>query len=556
MVRVAVTGLGPVSSIGIGVPAFTEGLRDGRSGISPDHQLRRRPAFRTATPARSRTSSPPSTCRSWIRPSGAGPACSRPQRRPAGRRRRRAGPGPELEPGRAHAVIGTTSGESARWQRRLTAWRRGRLRGLDGPGAARPDAGLPAGRTRSAEELGLQGEVAHHRHRLLGQQLRDRLRLRRWFAPARPTCVIAGGADSVCRFAHAGFYRLGALAEDVCSPFDADRAGILTGEGGAALLLESFEHAEARGARIYAEMLGYGLNCDANHPVSPERASIAECMRHRAPPMPASSRRRWTTSARTAPGRWPTTSSRPHAVRDVFGPNPPPISSIKSMIGHTMGAASGFGAIACGAGDRPRASCRRRSTWRNLDPELEPAWTRCRTAPGRPTVRIAQNNGFAFGGNNAIVDAGERCDERRSSIAGWSALTSAGSGADALTEHRPVQVGDAGGPGPVSRSASCTTEPLPSTDRPRDGRLQRPGSSWAARAPVPSTGPPRWRWWLPGRRCARRRWTSTTAPGDGSGWRWAPAWAAIKSARSELAAAKRWCRNGPIWSTRCCSPTP
>jgi 3-oxoacyl-[acyl-carrier-protein] synthase II len=212
--------------------------------------------------------------------------------------------------------------------------------------------------------------------------------------------VVAGGAESVCRWVHAGFFRLGVLAESTCSPFDRDRRGILTAEGGVALVLETLDHARARGARPQAELLGYALNCDANHMVASEAASIAACMRlaHR--------------NAAVAPadvdyicahgtGTPSNDSVEARAVREVFGDAMPPISSIKSMIGHTMGAASGFGAVASvlaiTGGFLPPTI-----HWAHPDPEMEgldPVPNRARPA----TVRVVQNNGFGFGGNNAVV---------------------------------------------------------------------------------------------------------------------------------------------------------
>lgn len=215
--------------------------------------------------------------------------------------------------------------------------------------------------------------------------------------------MIAGGADSVHRWSHAGFYRLGALTEKACSPFDKNRSGILTGEGGAAMFLESLESAQARGARIHAEVLGYGLNCDASHMVAPDRRSIAECMRlaHRNAGITAED-----VDYICAHGTGTPTNDyvEANAVVDVFGKNPPPISSIKSMLGHAMGAASGLGAIASVLGiagsflpptinfDTPDPDM----------PAIDPVPNHARTAD----VRIAQVNGFAFGGNNAIVILG------------------------------------------------------------------------------------------------------------------------------------------------------
>ena len=89
------------------------------------------------------------------------------------------------------------------------------------------------------------------------------------------------------------------------------------------------------------------------------------------------------------------------AEEQVFGPDAPPISSIKSMIGHTMGAASGFGAIATALaiaeGFLPPTI-----NWTQPDPAFQ--WLDPVPNAARPaTVKVAQNNGFAFGGNNAIT---------------------------------------------------------------------------------------------------------------------------------------------------------
>jgi 3-oxoacyl-[acyl-carrier-protein] synthase II len=212
--------------------------------------------------------------------------------------------------------------------------------------------------------------------------------------------VVAGGADSVCRWAHAGFFRLGALTAEACSPFDRERSGILTGEGGAALVLESEAHARARGARVYAELRGYATNCDAHHMVAPDADTIADCMRmahHSAGVEPGEV----DYISAHGTGTPANDSVEVRAIHEVFGQSPPPVSSIKSMLGHTMGAASGFGAIASALalaeGFLPPTI-----NWRTPDPELggiDPVPNRARES----TVRIVQNDGFAFGGNNAIT---------------------------------------------------------------------------------------------------------------------------------------------------------
>lgn len=395
--RVAVTGLGPVASIGTGVAEFADGLRAGRSGISeitsfdasgfphrsagevhdfePDRWLRcLRPA-------------------QWGRSSLFAAVAARLAAEDAGLDTCRLADGPD----RGHAVIGTTSGESVSVEAFTARLVEGGFASIDPELVAQ----VPAGRLAHAvsEELGLAGEsltiatACSASNYALGYGY-DLL------ASGEADVVFAGGADSVCRWAHAGFFRLGALAAQACAPFDRDRAGILTAEGGAVLVLETFAHARARGARIYAELLGHGLTCDAKHPVAPEWTSIARCIRiahHHAGVKPTDI----DYICAHGTGTPANDAVEVRAIKDVFGARPPPISSVKSLIGHTMGAASGFGAIASVLAI-DRGFLPPTVNWSTADPELagiDPVPNVARPA----TVRVAQNNGFAFGGNNSIV---------------------------------------------------------------------------------------------------------------------------------------------------------
>ena len=371
--RVAVTGLGAVSSLGIGAAAFTAAVKAGRTGIAPitsfdpagfPHQMAGE--VRGFQPARLA-----------VRDSGL------PEPLPAAR---------------AGSSMGTTSGESQVVDRLTAQWLAHGLPELD-PSLIRQ---VPASQIALAvnRELGLTGEATTIStacaagNYALGYAY-DMV------SSGEADLMLCGGADSVNRYTHAGFYRLGALAERVCRPFDAHRSGILTAEGAAALLLEPLDAARERGARIYAELLGYGLTCDAAHMVQPDSASIAECIRraHRAAAV-APSEVDYICAHGT--GTHTNDATEVAAVRAVFGDRLPPISSIKSMLGHTMGAASGFGALICCAalyeGFLPPTA-----TLREVDPALGPGLD-CvpgRARPARP--RVAQNHGFAFGGNNAIV---------------------------------------------------------------------------------------------------------------------------------------------------------
>jgi 3-oxoacyl-[acyl-carrier-protein] synthase II len=396
--RIAVTGLGPISSIGTGATAFAAGLRAGRSGISPiasfdpsGFPFRNAGEVRDFQPDRHLRRLDPAD---WGRSSQFAAAAARLAADDAGLDPAR------IDTRRAHVVIGTTSGESRVMEQVAAGLIDGGFAGMDPALLAR----LPANRLAHAvsEELNLHGEsltlatACSAGNYAIGYGY-DLL------ACGEADVVFAGGADSVCRWAHAGFYRLGALAAQACAPFDRDRSGILTGEGGAVLLLETFEHARARGARIYAELLGYSLNCDARHPVAPDRDSIAACMR-------AAHRNAGVKPADVdyicahGTGTRANDTVEIGAIVDVFGDRPPPVSSIKSMIGHTMGAAGVFGAIASViAIDQgflpPTVNCA------HPDPELgaiDPVPNVARPAE----VRLVQNNGFAFSGNNAIVMLG------------------------------------------------------------------------------------------------------------------------------------------------------
>ena len=178
---------------------------------------------------------------------------------------------------------------------------------------------------------------------------------------------------------------------------------MLTGEGGAALVLETLDGALARGARIYAEVLGYAMSCDALHPSAPDAGSITRCMR-------SALARSGVTPEQVdyicAHGTGTRVNDRveSEAIRRVYGERVPPVSSVKSMLGHAMGAASGFGAVA-GALALSRGFIPPTINHRHVDPELgdiDPVPGIAREAE----LRVVQNNAFGFGGNNAIVVLG------------------------------------------------------------------------------------------------------------------------------------------------------
>ena len=211
--------------------------------------------------------------------------------------------------------------------------------------------------------------------------------------------MICGGADAICRKNLAGFYRLGSLAPEKCQPFDRDRKGIVVGEGAGILILERLDCALARGAPVYAEILGYGLNCDADHIVSPNEQSICECF-HIAHANAGITPQEVDYICAHGTGTPLNDVIEVGAVKQVFGQHPPPMSSIKSMLGHTMGAASALGGIACSIGIH-EGFMPPTMNLENQDPEcdIDCVPNQARSAD----IKIAQNNGFAFAGNNAII---------------------------------------------------------------------------------------------------------------------------------------------------------
>jgi 3-oxoacyl-[acyl-carrier-protein] synthase II len=397
--RVAVTGLGAVSSIGIGADDFSAAIRVGKNGISqissfdttgfPYTAAGELKDFRASRVLENLVPG------EWGRSSLLAAAAARLAVEDAA-----------IDPGllsrtRTGSIMGTTGGEAVVAQELCAQWVAGGLAELDP--LLVPQA--PASQIANAvsQELILSGDTltvptaCSASNCALGYAY-DLIQA------GEADFMLAGGADAVNRLTHAGFYRLGALAEEVCRPFAANRPGILTGEGGAVLLLEPLERARDRGARIYAEMLGYGMNCDARHMVNPDAAGIAECIRlaHR--------------SAGVTPdqidyicahgtGTQTNDATEIKAVRAVFGERLPPISSIKSMIGHTMGAASGFGAVACCKALHegflpPTANVDEVDEALGPDPDCVPGQAR----PAE--LNIVQNNGFAFGGNNVVTILG------------------------------------------------------------------------------------------------------------------------------------------------------
>jgi 3-oxoacyl-[acyl-carrier-protein] synthase II len=223
--------------------------------------------------------------------------------------------------------------------------------------------------------------------------------------------MLAGGTDSLIHpLVIAGFSAIRALStrnddpQRASRPFDRDRDGFVLAEGAGILVLEALEPARARGAHIYAEVLGYGLSADAHHPTASSSEGPARAMQLA------------LTDARLSPEAVDYVNAHgtstqlndqheTEAIKAVFGDHARrlAVSSIKSMTGHLVGAAGGVEAIATVLAlhhgvlpptinhTTPDPAC-----------DLDYVPNQARRVP----IRVAMSNSFAFGGTNAILVLG------------------------------------------------------------------------------------------------------------------------------------------------------
>ena len=398
MRRVVITGLGLITPIGSGWRTFWEALLEGRSGIgpvtyfdtselpvhigaevkgfSPEPYVRRQPVENLGRS-------------SQLAVAAARMALEDSRLDLASLDRRRAG-----------VSMGTTSGEPY-FVERYNDIRK--AEGLDAiPGEMLPKYPCNVIPTNVAIEFDLHGPclmiptACAAGNYAIGYAF-DLIRL------GRVDAMLAGGADAFSRITYMGFARLGAIARERCQPFDKNRKGMVPGEGAAVLVLEAEEAAIARGANIYAEVLGYGISCDSYHMTAAhpqgEGAVRAMAMALRESKIGVED-----VDYISAHGTGTPTNDRVEslAVRALFQDRAPkvPMSSIKSMIGHTMGAASAIEAVACAlaldTGMIPPTI-----NYEEPDPECDLDYVPNQAR--RTDPRVALNNAYAFGGNNASL---------------------------------------------------------------------------------------------------------------------------------------------------------
>jgi 3-oxoacyl-[acyl-carrier-protein] synthase II len=396
--RVVITGCGVISSIGTGVAEFSAALRAGRSNVRPIT------AFDTTGFAHSNgTEVADFEPERWIhnvdlaelgRASRFSVAASRLAVQDAGLDES------ALRGLRGAISVGTTDGECNDLDSLVEMELAGGAGAIDPTLARRISPGRIS--TAIAREIGLAdvepttiATACSAGNYAIGNGF-DAIRL------GDADFALCGGADAVCRKTFASFYRLRSIAPDCCRPFDKNRMGILTGEGAGVLMMESLDSALARGARIYAEILGYGLSCDAHHPVAPHQPGITRCMDlalRNAGVKPAEV----DLISAHGTGTKANDLAETRAIRELYGEDVPRVVSMKSMLGHTMGAASALAAIGCAVaitdGFIP-------PTVNHQETDPDCAVDCVPNVSVEAELKIVQNNGWAFGGNNSVIILG------------------------------------------------------------------------------------------------------------------------------------------------------
>ena len=222
--------------------------------------------------------------------------------------------------------------------------------------------------------------------------------------------MVCGGTEAtISPAAMAGFSSMKAMStrndepEKASRPFESGRDGFMMGEGCGVLILEDLDHAKARGAKIYAEIAGYGTNADAYHITAPapEGAQQAKVM---AKAIADAGLKPEDVDYVNAHGTSTPLNDKNEtlAIKSLFGDHAKKlaISSTKSMTGHLLGAAGGIEAIACAltvANDIIHPTI----NYDNPDPELDLDYVPNKAR--KQVVNVAISNSFGFGGHNATI---------------------------------------------------------------------------------------------------------------------------------------------------------
>ncbi len=224
--------------------------------------------------------------------------------------------------------------------------------------------------------------------------------------------IVTGGSEaSVNEPAVGGFNSMQALStrnDDPATasrPFDVDRDGFVIGEGAGALVFEEYEHAKARGAKIYCEVIGGGCSADAHHFTAPHPEGLGAIKSMRDALKNANIKPEDVDYINVHGTSTPLGDiAELKAVQGLFGDHAYKmnISSTKSMTGHLLGAAAAVEALACvkvltSGVIPPTINCK------NLDPQIDSKLNLTLDVAQKRDVKIALSNTFGFGGHNATV---------------------------------------------------------------------------------------------------------------------------------------------------------
>jgi len=397
MRRVYITGVGVVSSIGLGRRAFFDALAKGQSGITPVESFDPTPLGRLnageVKEFRAKDHLTQAELRRGIgRCSAMSLGALRMALADAGIE------GDAVSGPRTSVVVGTTMGEADVIADLDSQWISGGHRAMRK--AMLPKYGSTLLPIHLARAVGAQGMVLTMPAACAAGNYAigfatDMIRT------GRADVVIAGAAEILQELQFSGFVRLAAMAPQRCQPFDLNRQGLILGEGAGLMVLESEEHAARRGANVQAEVGGYGLTCDGYHITRPHPEAEGSIAAMRAaieysgitPDMVDFVNAHGT-------GTRANDQAEAKAMRDIFGDRRVPISSVKSMIGHCMGAASALEAISCvmtlETGVYPPTIA-----FETPDPECDVDVVKNVARAGKADVVL--NNSAAFGGYNAVA---------------------------------------------------------------------------------------------------------------------------------------------------------
>lgn len=393
MEPIVITGVGAISSVGIGKAAFWNGLISGRNGISEIESFDTQ-AFRTHIGGEVKDFEAPADLKAIGRCSQFAIQAAREALRDAG-----LDPG-TISPYRIGLSIGTTLWESP-FQEQLDDLLVGD--GLDDASREMMPLAVPQSVPANvARALGIRGPLnvigtACAAGNYAMGHAASLLRA------GRVDLMLAGGSDPISRIAYTGFNSMLAIAPQRCQPFDRNRKGLVPGEGCAMLVLERYESAQRRRSPMYAELAGFGISNDAFHMTAPDpegEGAVRAMTKALASAGVSPSQVDYISAHGT--GTSANDKVETVAVKRVFGDAAPstPISSIKSMLGHTMSAASALEAVACLLA-MENSVLPPTINYDERDPECDLDYVPNEARQRK--VRIAMSNAYGFGGHCASI---------------------------------------------------------------------------------------------------------------------------------------------------------